>query len=106
MDEIIAMAQGQNGEVELTERFVRIKRKSGFYSNMNVARLEGWWVKSGSPPMWDLIATCQIDGLPGLLIVEAKAHENEMHREGKPPPKATDTRKLDLGDLSTRGVGE
>ena len=72
-------------------------------SDMKVERFASWWVKSGRAPMWDLIATCQIDGRPGLLIVEAKAHENEMHREGKSPPKATNTRQLDVSDLS-RGL--
>ena len=34
VDKIIATAQGENGQLELTERRVRIKRKSGFYSAM------------------------------------------------------------------------
>ncbi len=34
MDEIIATAHGQNGDLELTERYVRIKRESGFFSAM------------------------------------------------------------------------
>ena len=72
-------------------------------SEINVERYASWWVKRGSPPIWDLIATCQIDGRPGLLIVEAKAHESELHRVGKPPPRSTDTRQLDVRDLS-RGL--
>jgi hypothetical protein len=44
----------------------------------------GWWVHhDGTLPTWDLISTCQIEGRPGLLLVEAKAHESELDRRGK-----------------------
>lgn len=42
-------------------------------------------------PTWDLLHTCSIRGTNGVLVVEAKAHENELHREGKLlDPKASD----------------
>src|SRR5271166_5112042 len=44
-------------------------------SMMDVDRFSRWWVRDGRPPQWDLISQCQINGSPGLLIVEAKAHE-------------------------------
>ncbi len=69
-------------------------------SDMKVERFASWWVKSGRSPIWDLIATCQIDGRPGLLIVEAKAHESEMHRDGKLLKAPSDPHQLDLSDLS------
>ena len=71
-------------------------------SDMEVDRFASWWVRSGTPPTWDLIATCKIDRRPGLLIVEAKAYENEMHREGKQLP-TSDTDGIDISDLS-RGL--
>lgn len=44
----------------------------------------GWWVHhNGTLPTWDLISTCRIEGRPGLLLVEAKAHESELDRRGK-----------------------
>jgi hypothetical protein len=55
-------------------------------TQIDLERFENWWVKNVRSPTWDLIATCQLKGKPGLLIVEAKAHENEIHRDGKPLP--------------------
>jgi hypothetical protein len=49
----------------------------------DLQRFSTWWVQQGTPPTWDLICECLIEGRPGILLVEAKAHENEMHREGK-----------------------
>jgi len=45
-----------------------------------------WWLaKAGArTPSWDLIATSSIDGRPGLLLVEAKAHHGELETAGKP----------------------
>lgn len=46
-----------------------------------------WWLKhrpsKANTPNWDLVATCQIAGQPGLVLVEAKANKNEMHTAGK-----------------------
>ena len=73
-------------------------------ADMDAGRFDGWWVKAGSPPTWDLIATCAIDGRPGLLIVEAKAHEGEIHRDGKLHPleglKGTPDERLRRGARS------
>ena len=32
-------------------------------------------------PNFDIAATCVVDGRPGMLLVEAKAHDNELIRE-------------------------
>ena len=40
-------------------------------------------MRQGTPPTWDLICECLVDGRPGLLLVEAKAHEQELGRQGK-----------------------
>lgn len=48
--------------------------------------LSTWWLKhprGANTPNWDLAATCTVDGQRGLLLVEAKAHKNEMNRDGK-----------------------
>lgn len=38
-----------------------------------------WWIKYGNrTPQWDLIAKCKIDGVDGILLVEAKAHKSEI----------------------------
>ncbi len=47
--------------------------------------LGDWWlaVQSGRPrtPNWDIASTCTVDGARGLLLVEAKAHTQELKVE-------------------------
>jgi hypothetical protein len=47
--------------------------------------LLSWWlaVASGTTrtPNWDIASTCEIGGKDGLLLVEAKAHDNELVKE-------------------------
>ena len=42
--------------------------------------LRQWWLvdPDGTSPNWDIASTCTIDGQRGLLLVEAKAHSNEL----------------------------
>lgn len=41
--------------------------------------LQRWWLaKSARTPNWDIASTCEIEGVPGLLLVEAKAHGKEL----------------------------
>ena len=48
-------------------------------------QLKTWWlaVARGTTPNWDIASTCRIEGKDGLLLVEAKAHENELATAGK-----------------------
>jgi len=47
-------------------------------------RFDSWWVPDQyKNPTWDLLSTCTIKGYSGLLLVEAKAHEGELHYGGK-----------------------
>ena len=50
-------------------------------------KLADWWlaIQLGhmTTPNWDIAATCAVRGEPGLLLVEAKAHGNELDLEGK-----------------------
>lgn len=47
--------------------------------------LKRWWLTVSTPatrtPNWDIASTCTIDGKPGLLLIEAKAHDQELIRE-------------------------
>jgi hypothetical protein len=49
--------------------------------------LSGWWFAKQSgvarSPTWDLVAQARIGGRDGLVLVEAKAHENELSEAGK-----------------------
>lgn len=41
--------------------------------------LRGWWLgKYARTPVWDFVCTASIDGAPGLILIEAKAHQNEF----------------------------
>lgn len=62
--------------------------------------LASWWLpptrRGGTTPNWDIASTCTIDGKRGLLLIEAKAHDNELTKEaiGRQLPKnASDSRK-------------
>lgn len=46
--------------------------------------LSTWWPgRPATPPMWDLLSTCRVNEWPGILLVEAKAHEGECSYDGK-----------------------
>lgn len=47
-------------------------------------KLRKWWLAVGSnTPKWDIAATCTVGEEKGLLLVEAKAHEDELDADGK-----------------------
>ena len=46
--------------------------------------LVNWWLavpKGARVPNWDIASTCTIEGKPGLLLIEAKAHDEELNYE-------------------------
>ena len=47
--------------------------------------LRSWWlgpvIRSAMTPNFDIASTCTIEGTPGLLLVEAKAHDEELNNE-------------------------
>ena len=53
-------------------------------------QLKMWWLavsgrgKGARTPNWDIASTCTIMDKPGLLLIEAKAHSNELDPDGKP----------------------
>ena len=50
-----------------------------FLSGSQREELLKWWLKvSATVPNWDIVANCTVDGTPGLLLVEAKAHPTEL----------------------------
>jgi hypothetical protein len=49
------------------------------------AALTDWWLavpKRANTPNWDLVATAEVDGRDGLVLVEAKAHRRELSAAG------------------------
>ena len=64
------------------------------------AALAAWWLPAGREgartPNFDVASTCTIDGHPGLLLIEAKAHDRELTKEAAGrvlPADATDERR-------------
>ena len=47
--------------------------------------LKRWWLTVATSvtrtPNWDIASTCTIDGKPGILLIEAKAHDQELIKE-------------------------
>lgn len=45
-------------------------------------KIVNWWLYvDTTTPNWDLVSTCTIDGKRGILLVEAKAHKDELNNE-------------------------
>lgn len=48
-------------------------------------QLGEWWLAPKSvkamTPNFDIASTCMVGGKPGLLLIEAKAHDEELHKE-------------------------
>src|ERR1019366_135100 len=57
--------------------------------------LKRWWLVVASnntrTPNWDIASTCTIEGKAGIMLIEAKAHDQELLKEeaGKRPPAPT-----------------
>jgi len=63
------------------------------------ALLKWWLAVPGGPrtttPNWDIASTCVIHGKPGILLIEAKAHDAELRNEERGKP---------LGGEDSKGV--
>lgn len=49
--------------------------------------LMAWWLRHSAranTPNWDLALSCELEGQPGLVLVEAKANVPELSTSGKP----------------------
>jgi hypothetical protein len=65
--------------------------------------LTQWWLKvpeGANTPNWDLVSWCKIEGVPGLIIVEGKAHTGELKEVGK------STGNIDNDDQIKRAIRE
>ena len=64
----------------------RLDRDDRFVGREVRRQLLDWWlsvVSKANTPNWDVASTCKIEGKEGLLLVEAKAHRNELSKAGK-----------------------
>jgi hypothetical protein len=65
----------------------KLSETPDFLTAAQRATLTTWWLKvpqHANTPNWDLVSTCRMEGRPGLVLVEAKAHGGELHNAGKP----------------------
>ena len=68
-----------------------------FLSNDLRRKLTAWWLKQtkgANTPNWDLVSTCRVNGEPGFILVEAKAHDGEAKEEGKQPGNAENDQQI------------
>lgn len=69
----------------------RLGEATGLLNEDICHALRSWWLAKPTPrantPNWDVASTCTIEGKKGLLLIEAKAHDEELRIEekGKPP---------------------
>lgn len=65
------------GEVELDKAY-------GLLHSEIRQELAEWWLAVGigktRTPVWDIASKCSIGGNPGIIVVEAKAHYNELKK--------------------------
>jgi len=58
---------------------------AGHFTAKQGTDIRNWWLAVSTPntrtPNWDLISTCTINGKKGILLVEAKAHKQELNGE-------------------------
>ena len=74
----------------------RLDRDAGFVAPEVQQQLCNWWlevVPRANTPNWDVASTCKIEGRKGLLLVEAKAHSNELSNNAKEKPSTENGRK-------------
>lgn len=64
----------------------RLGESTGFLSPDRREEVTRWWLverERANTPNWDIASTCTIGKKPGLLLVEAKAHDTELKKDGK-----------------------
>jgi hypothetical protein len=76
-----------NGEWDTTPiKEAKLGESIGFLSDDQCKRVTSWWLavlKRANTPNWDIASTCRIGDQDGLLLVEAKAHDAELNKDGK-----------------------
>ena len=70
-------------------REVELDKSNDLVSREVQLQLKTWWLavtgrgKGARTPNWDIASTCAVRDKPGLLLIEAKAHSNELDSDGK-----------------------
>ena len=62
----------------------RLNRASKLLPKRDRDKLRDWWLAvpgGANTPNWDIASTCTVDNAKGILLVEAKAHNEELNKE-------------------------
>ena len=76
----------------------KLSKSEGFLTLEQKEQALDWWLEvilNANTPNWDVASTCRIDGKPGLLLIEAKAHSAELSAAVKTPPSSPNGEKND-----------
>ncbi len=72
---------------DIIEELLRRNKKTDIKDYEHFKKeIEGWWLEhpeNANTPNWDIACIAEIDGIAGLILVEAKAHQDELSRETK-----------------------
>ena len=71
--------------------------------------LANWWLAhrhGANKPNWDLVVACDLGGRLGLVLVEAKAHENELDLAGKRFRPGGSARSVENHERIGRAIAE
>ena len=62
----------------------RLDRATRLFPKQDRDELRDWWLevpRGANTPNWDIASTCTVDNARGILLVEAKAHNEELNNE-------------------------
>lgn len=88
----------------------RLDQDGGLLAPDESNAIKSWWLKHLHPrantPNWDVASTCTIGGRRALLLVEAKAHEEELSGalHGKPLKSDASVRSRENHDRIGRAI--
>ena len=60
----------------------RLDDHNGFLTPEQVENVVTWWLavrQNANTPNWDVVSKCTVGGHPGLILLEAKAHADELN---------------------------
>jgi hypothetical protein len=87
----------------------KLGESEGFLSEEQREEATKWWLAvrgRANTPNWDIASTCTIEGEPRLLLVEAKAHDAELKKDGKPLEKDASSASIENHEQIGRAIVE
>jgi hypothetical protein len=99
-----------NGEWDMNPiEEAKLGDSEGFLPMGQRKEVTKWWLavrERANTPNWDMASTCTIGDKPGLLLVEAKAHDAELKKDGKPRDKDASSGSFKNHEKIGRAIGE